>query len=241
MNSMETALLASAGIAGGFCNAIAGGGTFFTLPALLLAGLPPVVAGATSAVAIWPGHAVALASYGRVGGGGTLSGNLVTIGGAVAGAGLLILAGDEIFRALVPWLILAATLLFVAAPRVRAVVAKRSGAFRAWRLGDFTVAVYGGYFGAGLGILLLALLTAQGTRDLRDANAAKNVRATLISSVAVAIFIATGNVAWREGAVVLAGAIAGGYLGGRLTRLVSADLLRLGVVVVGVALFVAYL
>lgn len=119
MDMATIALLAGAGLLGGLCNAIAGGGTFFTFPALLAVGLPPVTAGATSAVAIWPGHAASL-----IGEGAVLRQDLIARPGRVtvfalasaAGAGLLLLSGDALFRQLVPWLLLFATLLFAAGP-----------------------------------------------------------------------------------------------------------------------------
>lgn len=241
MQTWEIALLAIGGIVGGFCNAIAGGGTFFTFPALLAVGLPPVVAGATSAVSIWPGHAASLIGEGRV-----LREELGRHPGRVAifalasaaGAGLLLFSGDAVFRALIPWLLLFATGLFALGPALNRWLARRGTRVSAGLsgVGEGLVAFYGGYFGAGLGVMLLALLTITGGGELARLNAVKNGLATLSTSIAVVIFAASGAVAWGPAALVFLGAIVGGMLGGRMVRRVNPQLLRIVVVCVGLIL-----
>ncbi|WP_244935222.1 sulfite exporter TauE/SafE family protein [Acuticoccus sediminis] len=237
----------AAGIVGGACNAIAGGGTFFTFPALLAVGVPPVTANATCAISIWPGHAASLLGYRkelRRQAGRLTSSAPAFVLGATVGAGLLAVTGNGLFRQLIPWLLLTATLLFAAGPRLRAwMIARRSGEVPRWAAFacDFAVAVYGGYFGAALGILLMAVLTLVGLDDVNEANAVKNAFATIVSSLAVATFVVVGMIAWGPGAAVLAGAIAGGYLGARLARWVSPSVLRGAVIAVGLALTVMYL
>ena len=242
MTTTDLILLTGAGLIGGICNAVAGGGTFFTLPALLAVGVPPVSAAATSAVAIWPGHALAvvgaperlpreeIASLPRI------------AAGAVAGAALLLFGGNEVFRTLVPWLILAATLLFAFAAPLHRLAARRGATTGRWAfVSDVFAALYGGYFGAGLGVILMALIVLEGETALGRANLRKNFRAAVVTSVAAVLFIASGSLAWREGMAVFAGAVAGGFVGGRLAAYVSARALRLAVIATGVALFLWYL
>lgn len=242
MDIHDIALLVAAGFVGGACNAVAGGGTFFTFPALLAAGVPPVAANATSAISIWPGHAASLLGYRvelRRHAGRLKSGAWASVPGAIAGAVLLAATGDGLFRQLIPWLLLVATLLFAFGPGLRSrLSASRSGDLPkpAIFLLDLIAAIYGGYFGAGLGILLMAVLTLAGLSDANEANAVKNALATLVSSIAVAVFIATGIIAWGPAAAVLAGAIAGGYLGARFARRINPAILRAIVIAVGLAL-----
>lgn len=242
MDGTTIALLAAAGLVGGACNAIAGGGTFFTFPALLAAGVPPVAANATSAISIWPGHAASLLGYRaelRRQAGRLRSSAPPFILGSIVGAALLAITGNGVFRQLIPWLLFVATILFAAGPRLRSwISANRSGAvpMPVLFLIDLVVAIYGGYFGAGLGILLMAVLTLVGLGDVNEANAVKNALATVVSSLSVAVFIATGIIAWGPGAAVLAGAIAGGYLGARFARRINPRILRSIVVAVGLGL-----
>ncbi|MCA0342124.1 TSUP family transporter [Shinella sp. 838] len=235
-------LLAGAGLIGGLCNAIAGGGTFFTLPALIAVGVPPVSAAATSAVAIWPGHALAVVGAPERLPAEESDSMPWVAGGALAGAALLLLGGNDVFRVLVPWLILTATLLFTfAAPLHRLVGRLAGGKGPRCRFLDFAAALYGGYFGAGLGVVLMALIMLEGEAALRRANLRKNFRAAVVTSLAAAVFIASGSIAWRQGLPVFAGALAGGFLGGRLAAHVPAIALRLAVIATGIVLFLSYL
>jgi len=233
-----------AGLAGGCANAVAGGGTFFTLPVLLAAGLDPIVANASNAVAIYPGHAMAIpCRKGEV-----FRPNdpvaivaMVSAAGGICGAVLVLWAGNQIFQALIPLLLLLATMLFAFGPRIAAYSATISTRFWSARLAVlFFSAVYGGFFGAGLGILLTAVLTIIGEADLRRANAQKNVLATLIATMSILIFSGLGVVAWAQVVWVLAGAILGGYFGGRFAQRISVRYFRSLVVVFGLLLSVFY-
>ncbi|MCC6077529.1 sulfite exporter TauE/SafE family protein [Pseudomonas sp. GCM10022188] len=238
----ELFLLLFAGLAAGAMNALAGGGTFFSFPALLAAGLPPVTANATNAVALWPASiAGAWAARGTLRPLGRYLLPLLAAGlaGGLGGGLLLLAGGDETFRVLIPWLLLAATALFAASPWLSRWLAARRGAtgeapphaplsLAAHGL----VSVYGGYFGAGMGILQLAAFAIEG-HPLARANALKNLVSALIYSVASLTFIVAGRVSWGELAVLLAGATLGGYAGGALGQRLPASGLRALVLAVG--------
>jgi len=247
MTFPDILLLAGAGVIGGLSNAIAGGGTFFTFPALVAVGLAPVAALATSVVAIWPGHATSLLGYRdelrREGPRLSRSAAIFALG-ALLGAALLLASGDALFRGLVPWLVLAATLLFAAGPMLLKLVRlHRKGTTSPGVAGliEFTVAIYGGYFGAGLGIMLMAALTLVGVEDVNAANALKNALATIATTIAAVIFIVTGTIDWIAGGIVFVGAIVGGWLGARIARWVKPAALRAVVVAAGLLLFWSYL
>jgi uncharacterized membrane protein YfcA len=245
MSPAVAAALFGAGLLGGAANAIAGGGTFFTFPVLLAAGLPPVVATASNAVAIWPGHAFGALGYRReirgLGRRVPSSGAVALMGGAL-GAWLLIRLGDAVLRPLIPWLLLVATLLFAFSGPLRA----RLGAARGAALPgavvafEFTVALYGGYFGAGLGVLMMAALLLTGMTDMQQVNGLKNVLATLVTGVSLVVFLSASAVAWPQTLAVMAGAVAGGLIGAAVARHVSAVWLQRTVSVVGLTLSVYY-
>ncbi len=241
MTLSEAALLLFAGLAAGGVNAIAGGGTFFTFPAMLAIGLPPVMANASSAVAVWPGHAMAIPAYWqrlRQIPGSLALRCLIALLGGLAGAALLLLTGDRLFAGLVPWLLLFATLLFAFGARLRQWLPRRAPIAAGKRspaayFSEFLFTIYGGYFGAGLGVLLLASLSLLGHDDLQEANALKNLLATVVTSIAVVAFAVAGAVHWPATLITLAGAVAGGYLGARLIQRISAVWLRRGVIAFG--------
>lgn len=244
MGLFDIALLVVAGIVGGGVNALAGGGTFFTFPVLIACGLDPLTANVSNAVAIYPGHAAAVPGYreelrsaGRV----LVPRSVIAAAGGLFGAGLLLWAGSDTFRALVPFLVFAATLLFAFGPLIRVASERfRDGSGLRNGVTEFLFAVYGGYFGAGLGVLLLAALTIVGVRDMQMANAQKNLLATIITTISVLLFIVAGAVAWPQTACVLIGALVGGYLGARTARRIPAGLLRTIVVAVGLVLSAYY-
>jgi uncharacterized protein len=244
----EAALLVLAGLAGGTTNALAGGATFFTFPAMLAVGLPPVVANASNAVALWPASLIAaLAQLREIAGARRLLPALVLTGlaGGASGAFLLLRTTDAAFLRLVPFLLLGATLLFALSPRLLPYL-RRQGASGRVRFGPGKLglmglcAVYGGYFGAGIGIMMMAGLTLAGIEDVRVANALKNLLSGFINGVAVVIFVISGIVDWPGALVMLAGAVAGGALGGRLAGVIPARALRLTVISIGSFLTVWY-
>ncbi|MBP6251884.1 MAG: sulfite exporter TauE/SafE family protein [Rubrivivax sp.] len=232
-------LLAAAFIAGAL-NAIAGGGSFLTLPALVFAGMPPVVANATGTVALLPGYASgALGFREDLQAPPGLSLRALTllslIGGAI-GAALLLVTDDRAFSRIVPWLLLLATVLFAAGPALlRRLKAGPSGraSFGKSAAGMLAVCIYGGYFNGGLGILLLALFGLLGQVNLNAMNGMKNLVSALLTAIAVAVYAWGGVVAWPQALVMMIAATAGGYFGARLARRIPATLLRTGIVGIG--------
>jgi len=230
-------------------NAVAGGGTFLVFPALLFAGLPPVPANATNTVALWPGIAASVrAFWPRL----NLSRRLLapllvtSLVGGVSGALLLLRTPSHIFLRLVPWLMLVGTLLFafgrdLGLGRGRRSLHNASAAEIAWAVVFLLlVAIYGGYFGAGIGFLILAMLGALGMTDIHDMNALKIVLVAVINGVAVVTFIAARAVHWPQAVAVLAGALLGGYFGAHYSQRVPEAVLRRFVLLVGAGMTVYF-
>lgn len=233
-------LLFAAGLWAGAQNALAGGGSFVTLPALILAGLDPKAANITSTIAMFPGQ-VATGWAGR-----DLASGLpgvsfaalfaLSLLGGAAGAALLLATPTRVFSALVPWFVLFATAVFAWGSFGRKPEAARLGP-RAAAATQFGISVYGGYFSGGIGILMLAGLTLAGMA-VRAAGATKNVLAGAINLSAVALFAALSDIAWREAAVVGAGALLGGIGGAWALSRIPERALKLAVVAIGLALTV---
>jgi uncharacterized membrane protein YfcA len=235
------ALVASS-IGAGAMNAMAGGGTILTYPTLLFLGESAIVANATSTIALWPGAAASMWGYRRDV--ATHRAWLKTLllpsllGGAI-GSVLLLRTPEKAFERLAPFLILFATVLFLAQGAVSRSSAAggdrpRSRArFAAAALFQFGVAIYGGYFGAGIGILMLATLGFLGLSDIHAMNGLKNFFGMCINAVAAAYFIARGAVEWQAALVMIAGAIAGGYGGARFARRIGKEKSRAAVAVIG--------
>jgi uncharacterized membrane protein YfcA len=245
MSPEHVLLLIAAGAFAGTVNAVVGGATFFTFPILLAIGLPPVTANATNTVSLVPASIAAAFAYKteiktvRAGLPWRLA---VAVAGGIIGALLLLASGDALFFSLVPWLLAGATLLFAfSAPILRLLTHNQAKPHSAvGLLLEFLFAIYGGYFGAGLGILLMAGLALAGYHDVHLANAQKNLLAAVINSVAVVLFAAQGVVVWSVALVMAAGAIAGGFLGARLARRVPKTVLRVLVIGAGAILSAVY-
>jgi hypothetical protein len=224
----------------GVQNALAGGGTFLTLPALMFTGMTALSANITSTVALFPGQITS--SWGgrsHVAGAGGLSFRAlvaISLTGGVLGAILLLVTPSDIFKALVPWLVLFATSVFAYGsfvPRKEGhpPVLGKLGAGAV----QFCIAIYGGYFGGGIGFLMLAALTAAGLA-IRSANATKNVLAGVMNASAVAIFVFSPQVHWLQAAIACVGAALGGVIGGHMVSQVNQKVLRGAAVAIGVAL-----
>lgn len=237
-------LLAGAGVIGGVMNAVAGGATLITFPAMLAAGLPPIIANASNAVAVSPGNLVAaiadrsqLPAFDRR---ALVAVATACIGGMV-GALLLLATPESLFTRLVPPLLGAATLIFASQRRINATAAgHRAQRAHLRSAALLPAAVYGGYFGAGLGVMLLAVLAVTGREEIRAANAFKNLLSAGVSLATISIFTLQGVVRWPETLVMLGGAILGGVIGGRLNAVLPPALVRAVVIAIGGAMTLVY-
>jgi Predicted permeases len=241
-------IFAAATIAGAI-NSIAGGGTLISFPALLLIGRISIIANATSTIALWPGSFAAMVGFrqdlARIRRWLLLL-VIPSVAGGITGAVLLLRTPVATFDRLVPFLILGATLLFTAQEAVSRLVAKRADeTSRAWIVGSFfaqlAIGVYGGYFGAGIGILMLATLGLMGMRDLHEMNGLKNLLAVCINGVAAIYFAFSGKVIWGDAAIMLCGAILGGYLGARTAKRLGRKFVRYAVIMIGFGITIVML
>ena len=238
-----------AAFAAGAINSIAGGGTLITFPVLVWLGLDPKVANGTSTVALWPGLFGGLFGYRRELANSSpilIRLGLTSIIGGAVGAWLLIATPSKVFAQQVPFLILFATLLFMS----NGVINKRlhlgsleGKPTKRWWTGaivfQFFSAIYGGYFGAGNGILMLAAMGLLGLNDLHRANGIKNFLGICINSIAVVSFAYAGLVVWPDALAMAVGALAGGYFGASMAVRIGQIWVRRGVIVIGFVIFVA--
>lgn len=246
LDALGAAALFGASLLGGAMNAIAGGASFITFPTLLALGLPPIPANATNTVGIWPA---------TLAGAGALREDLATqrerlvplavtsVLGGIAGALLLLRTPTVTFVHLLPWLMLVATLLFAFGRQLTARLrghAPPRGMQIAVIVMQFVIAVYGGFYGGGMGMMMLAGLALAGMEDVHAMNALKNVLSTFINGVAVVTFAVAGVVAWPYAGVMAVGAIAGGYLAARFARRLDPKFVRWFVIVSGAALTVYF-
>ena len=237
-----------AGALGGALNAVAGGGSFIAFPALLFTGIAPIAANATNTVALWVGVTASTGAYRRH---LDLSRRVMiplavtSLIGGIAGAYLLLHTPPQTFLRVLPWLMLGATLLFLFGGRlarsqnglahdISTSALVFASAF------ELVVAVYGGYFGGGVGILNLAMLAIVGMTDIHAMNALKVVLGGIINGVAVITFIVAGAVVWKQGVVMIAGAILGGYLGAHYALKLPQAWIRAFVIVVGTGMTVYF-
>lgn len=256
MTPLEILALVFAAAAAGAINAVAGGGTLLTFPALIAvlggdAAEAAVIANATSTVALFPGSLAAMAGYRRElweTRSWALLLLLPSLLGGVAGALLVTELPPETFRALVPWLIFTAAVLFAIQPSVmrrlrseEAAEATRPHNLPLVAVFQLLVAIYGGYFGAGIGILMLTALAVMGLRDIHEMNALKTLLASTINGVAVVVFIAQDAVDWPLALLMALSAVAGGYAGAHVARRLDRGLVRRLVVLIGFSLTAYYL
>jgi uncharacterized protein len=245
------ALLAGAGLVGGVANAIAGGATLITFPAMLASGISPIIANASNAVAVTPGHFIAaIADRERIPVFDRRFLLLIVLSlmGAAIGAVLLLVTTDRTFILLVPFLVGASTLIFAFSRQIQEMISGKTRGKRKRRkqqsfLGEILIVpatIYGGYFGGGLGVMLLAMLGMMGIRDVRAANVMKNLLATAVSAVTIAIFIWKGIVDWPHTLVMLVGAACGGFLGGWLVRVLPPAAVRATVIAAGTVITLYY-
>jgi hypothetical protein len=252
LTAPEVAVLFAAGAVAGAINSVAGGGTLVSFPALLWLGRAPIVANATNTLALCPGALAAMAAFRR---------DLAPIrrwmliivppslAGGLIGALLLLHTPERLFAALVPWLIFFATLLFALQGPITAGIRRvtRTAAHPTvdgprpewWPVVvafEFLVAIYGGYFGAGIGIMTLAALGLVGFTDIHHMVGLRNFAALCINGIAAAYFVSQGAVLWPDALVMILGQIAGGYGGARIARRLGRRFMRRAVIVIGVAM-----
>jgi len=251
LGPFELVAVAGAAVAAGAVNALAGGGTLITFPVLTAMGLPALAANITNTVALCPGHVGAtIAQADALRGQRKLLMLLIPAGiaGGLVGGDLLLHTGERTFRQVVPLLLLASSVLLASQDRVRAFLLERGrrrgtsgGHARFAPLVVGIAAIYGGYFGAGLGVVLLAALGVVLDQPLARINALKQVVALVVNVAAAVFFLFSDQIHWPAAAAMAVGALVGGAIGGHLTTRVNAALLRRVMVVVGAALAVVYL
>jgi uncharacterized protein len=248
--TLETAIfLFVAGALGGALNAVAGGGSFIAFPALLFTGVPPIPANATNTIALWTAAAASGGAYRskldvprRV----MIPLASASLVGGLFGAILLLKTPAHTFLRVLPWLTLGATLLFafgkkLAGGRTSVIQHESSRAALAGAtLFQLVVAVYGGYFGGGMGIVMLAMLAVLGMTDVHSMNALKSVMAFVINGVAVVTFIVARAVYWKPGIVMIVGGVLGGYIGARYAMRLPQAWVRVFVVLVGMGMTVYF-
>lgn len=252
MDFWQAGLIALGGFAAGAMNALAGGGTFFSFPTLLAVGIAPVTANATNAVALWPASvsaAFALRRELRRFNLKTYLGPLL-LAAAIGGLGgglLLLMTSNQLFYRLIPWLLLLATVLFTFSPILSRLVArmdasqgKREHLTGGGFMVQLAVSLYGGFFGAGMGIMMIASLAISGHTQVVRINAIKSLMSSVIYSVAALTFIVAGAVHWPALGIMLVGTILGGYCGGVFARWLPDVWLRWLVAAIGWGLSLYY-
>jgi uncharacterized protein len=238
-------VVGGAGLIAGMMNALAGGGSFVTLPALIAAGVPSVNANTSSTVALFPGTLMSAWTYrdglGPIGSVKLRSLVVVTFIGGAFGAVLLLLTPIKTFDLVLPWLMAIATVMLALGSRLGEMLRRH------WRIGaaavlavQFCLGIYGGYFGGGVGIMMMAVWSLLGERTLKSFNAPRTLLVSAANTIAVLIFIGAQSVSWRETLVMLAAATLGGYLGALIGRRAPAGVVRGGTLLVSVSITLAF-
>jgi uncharacterized membrane protein YfcA len=237
VTAADVVLLCGAGLAGGIVNAIAGGGSLLVFPALVASGLGPVAANVTNSIALWPGYVGTLFGLGSlVNAQARRARRLAPAAciGAAAGCALLLSTPARAFTVVVPFLVIGASLLVAAQPAVaRRISSEHETHPRILVIAVGISAVYGGYFGGGLGVILLAVIGLTLTGPLRETNALKSIVSLIVATVSLVAFAIFGPVHWTEVAITAPTALIGGVLGGRLAAVVNERALRVAIVALG--------
>jgi uncharacterized protein len=238
-------MLLAAGLLGGVANAMAGGATLITFPAMMAAGLAPISANASNTLAVVFGNLMGAWAERRqlpaLQAGIVVSGAAAVAGGAF-GALLLLNTPERVFVLVVPGLIGIATVIFAYSKPIQVWIGKyfggNSSGLRAGLV--FPATIYGGYFGAGLGVVLMSVLSATSSWELRSINAVKNILGVLANAAAIVIFVVRGVISWPETMVMMSACIVGGFLGGKALAVISAATMRRSIIVIGCAMTLFY-
>ena len=242
----EIIVLCVAGLTAGGLNAVAGGGTFISFPALVWLGVPPIMANATATLTALPGYfGSAYAFREDIAAEGVMSLKemfIVACCGGLTGALLLTVTSEEAFVGLVPWLLLIATMAFAFGSKLLSALKIEGGL---GRVGSYVilivVSIYGGYFNGGLGLMLLAVFGLMGFLNIHGMNGLKNLISGLISIVSVTALALAGLIAWKSAVVLAVSTTAGGYIGARFARkITNMALLRAGIVAVGLIMTILF-
>lgn len=238
-------LLIAAAFAAGSINSVAGGGSFLTFPSLVFAGVPAVIANASNTVALVPGSMASVVGYRqdiqRLADKRLKTWFIVCLLGGGVGAALLLFTSDTTFRRVAPWLLLFATLLFAFGKQVSiALGGKLHSSQTLMLILLFPIAVYGGYFGGGIGIMILAAFRLYGLTDIHGMNGVKSILGGSLNAIAAVIFICAHQVDWRPTLLMMAAAIAGGYSGPMIARRMNPAIIRATVISVGAAMTIYF-
>ena len=243
---MEQPLLVfGAGLVAGAMNSAAGGGSFLTIPALVYAGVPAVSANMTSTVALFPGaFASAYAwrnDFTDLGGVSIRTLLPVSLLGGICGAILLLVTPSKAFDAVIPWLLLAGWLAFVFGRQIGETISRFVTLGRPGLLvGQFITAIYGGYFGGAVGILMLALWSVFGVHDLKATAGLRSLLVGSLNACAVVLFVSVGAVFWPQALMMLVGGVIGGYVGARVARTIPQTKLKFGISTINACITAAF-
>ncbi|MDB5597868.1 MAG: hypothetical protein JWM36_4829 [Hyphomicrobiales bacterium] len=241
----EFFLLGFAGLMAGAMNALAGGGSFISLPALVAAGVPSVGANASSSVALYPGGIASAWVYRDklrgIDGVPLLPSIFATTVGGLTGAMLLLWTPNSAFDRILPWLLLVATLVLILGPRLGAILRRHLRIHTGLALTiQFALGVYGGYFGGAVGLMMMAVWSLLDAGDVKTMAPARTLMVTAANTAAVLCFGAAGVIWWIPTIVLGAGALAGGYLGAFLGRRLPASIIKSGTILIAVAMTLAF-
>ncbi len=252
MQFLQLLLLFCAATLGGTLNSVAGGGSFFTVPLMIFVRIPPVLANTTSTVALWPGSVAGVGAYRRELAKQQPVVLILLIGtsliGGILGALLLLKTSPDVFVRLLPYLLLTATVLFASSSFITRRLHTQNleetrltiKSLLAISVAQLIISIYGGYFGGGIGILMLAALALMGMENIHTMNALKTLLASCINGVAVVTFVIANAVLWPVALVMIVGAVVGGYGGAYYARKIEPKWIRLFVIVVGVGLTIYF-
>jgi uncharacterized protein len=238
-------LLIGAAFGAGLLNSVAGGGSFLTFPALVFTGVPSVIANASSTVALFPGVFASAWAYRRdfrtPEGVSFRAALVVSVLGGVTGALLLLYTSERSFDVIIPWLLLIATLTFAFGRQAAGILKRRSGISpRTLIVVQFLAAVYGGYFGGAVGIILLAAWSLAGLNDIHALNANRTLLGGVMNAAAVVCFAVAGTIWWLQTGMMLIAAVIGGYLGARVARRMNPRAVRALVTIISITVTTAF-